>query len=263
MKFSLATTTLMMLSSTSIFQIEACPYMLGLIPGENVDKSDCIGNKSRQLQPGRGRPQGRPNGRPDGRPGGRLDDAPGDGTGGDDGDAVDAGDMVDNGPGPVAGGDCNYDNSPDSVSSAIADAKGRIIDLVANTPILGPKFVRLGFHDCVGGCDGSVNLEDGDNAGLELPIMRLRPLVECFAPALTRADVWALAALTSAEFLQDGGPTYPDFVAGRPSRADDESGNGESMPSPHLTTPALLDFFGSNFGFDAQETVAIMGAHTL
>ena len=30
-----------------------------------------------------------------------------------------------------------------------------------------PAMVRLTFHDCVGGCDGCLNLEDPDNAGLE------------------------------------------------------------------------------------------------
>ena len=30
-----------------------------------------------------------------------------------------------------------------------------------------PAMVRLTFHDCVGGCDGCLNVNDPDNAGLE------------------------------------------------------------------------------------------------
>jgi hypothetical protein len=29
------------------------------------------------------------------------------------------------------------------------------------------KFLRAAFHDCMGGCDGRVNLENTDNRGLE------------------------------------------------------------------------------------------------
>jgi len=35
------------------------------------------------------------------------------------------------------------------------------------------------------------------------------------------------------------------------------------MPSIHLTTPDLLGYFSTHFGFDDRQTVAIMGAHTL
>ena len=29
-----------------------------------------------------------------------------------------------------------------------------------------PKALRLGFHDCVGGCDGCLNVDNDSNAGL-------------------------------------------------------------------------------------------------
>ena len=37
-----------------------------------------------------------------------------------------------------------------SVQDAITDASREILDLMQADPRLGPKFVRLAFHDCVG-----------------------------------------------------------------------------------------------------------------
>ena len=35
------------------------------------------------------------------------------------------------------------------------------------------------------------------------------------------------------------------------------------MPGPDMTTHELLDFFATNFGFTAYETVTIMGVHSV
>ena len=52
------------------------------------------------------------------------------------------------------------------------------------------KFVRLGFHDCVGGCDGCIDLSDPDNAGLGIPIDALDDVVAQFEnECLSRADM--------------------------------------------------------------------------
>jgi hypothetical protein len=42
---------------------------------------------------------------------------------------------------------------------------------------IAPKYVRLGFHDCVGGCDGCVDMSDDNNRGLDIPIRELEPIV--------------------------------------------------------------------------------------
>ena len=136
---------------------------------------------------------------------------------------------------------------------------------------LGPTFLRLAFHDCVGGgCNGSVDITDPDNAGLDEPIESLIPLVDCFAPQnLTRADIWVLAALQSMELLQDTESeddvlvTFPFQYYGRSSMDYMEIGNGEVMPGAHFTTSEVLQYFNDTFGYTTQETVAIMGAHTL
>ena len=54
------------------------------------------------------------------------------------------------------------------------------------------KFVRLGFHDCVGGCDGCID-SGADNNGLDIPIYALQHIVD-EANELSRADVWAAGA---------------------------------------------------------------------
>ena len=51
-----------------------------------------------------------------------------------------------------------------------------------------PKYLRLGFHDCVGGCDGCVDLENPDNNGLLEPIEEIAPSVEAFKSQYSRAN---------------------------------------------------------------------------
>ncbi len=43
-----------------------------------------------------------------------------------------------------------------------------------------PEFLRLLFHDCVGGCDGCIDLTNTENNGLEGPMTEILPLVEKF-----------------------------------------------------------------------------------
>ena len=62
-----------------------------------------------------------------------------------------------------------------------------------------PKFLRLGFHDCVGGCDGCVDLTNRDNTGLKEPIEAIYPIVDKFKESYSRADIWALATLVAAD----------------------------------------------------------------
>ncbi len=61
----------------------------------------------------------------------------------------------------------------------------RVRDLIINavSPDVGDSgefliamMVRLGFHDCVGGCDGCINLNNADNNGLAIPMDNLESL---------------------------------------------------------------------------------------
>jgi len=83
--------------------------------------------------------------------------------------------------------------------------------LITKNITLAAKFLRLAFHDCTGGCDGCVDLQEIKNRGLELPIAELEPLVEKYNGLLSRADMWAMAALVGADISQPRGDFRVDF----------------------------------------------------
>ena len=155
--------------------------------------------------------------------------------------------------------------------NAIASARQEIDAILDDD--MSSELVRLAFHDCVGGmCDGCVDLTNPDNFGLEDPIDDLEDIVEDYAEFLTRGDVWVLAAYAALERQQNNNNnnnnnvrvSYDLQFVGRPSCDGDHTrGPDRTLPSPHLTTDSLVEFFDKEFGFDARETTAIMGAHTL
>ena len=143
---------------------------------------------------------------------------------------------------------------------------------------LAYKFVRLGFHDCIGGCDGCVDLLNVDNKGLDIPIALLDPIVAKYAiQNVTRADIWALAALQAAEVGQDV-MKFPFEYYGRPTcemknpvclnatngvvTCSSTRGPHRVMPSSNFDTRGIVDYFSKTFQMTPRETVAIMGAHT-
>ena len=126
---------------------------------------------------------------------------------------------------------------------------------------------------------------NGDNFGLDVPIEALQPVVDLFSHfGVTRADIWVLAALEGANGAQANDsphrkPFTMDWV-GRPTCdalnnvCADKNGNDvgctedrgphRELPSPHLDTHGLLEYFRVEFDYtEPWETVAIMGAHTL
>lgn len=189
-------------------------------------------------------------------------------------------------PSPNPGSESLPVNSPETNPEAfLAMAKTDIADLISSNPILAPKLVRMGFHDCVGGCDGCIDLSNPDNNGLDIPINALEDIVHKYTisqnTGLSRSDIWALAALMAADLSQSSSSRV-DFPFSWIGRKDCENVNSvcfdkdkqqqacsptrgphRQMPSEELTTAQLLHFFSSEFGFNASETVALMGAHTL
>jgi hypothetical protein len=122
-------------------------------------------------------------------------------------------------------------------------------------------------------------LTDADNNGLNIPIDSLQPVVDKWKSGeISRADIWALAALTGTEMTQAQQKFDLDYI-GRVDCEDtgkvckDKNGNNREcrvdlgdfrqMPGPNLLTHEILDFFSDNFIFDARETVLIMGAHSI
>jgi len=170
---------------------------------------------------------------------------------------------------------------PVTPQDVIVNARAQLESMIDQNHRLSPMFVRLGFHDCIGGCDGCVDLDHVDNRGLAETIDILRPVVSQFeVHGVTRADIWALAATTGADVAQ--GRQRVDFVFDTYGRVscedtntpclnemleevpcDETHGPHRPFPSPDLTTHDVLQFFEDEFGFTMEETVAIMGAHTL
>jgi Peroxidase len=151
---------------------------------------------------------------------------------------------------------------PTSLTGAVVMASREIKRLIASTDGLSAKFVRLSFHDCVGGCDGCVDLSNPSNFGLDIPIAALAPIVEHSAKFLTTGDVWALAGLVSAKTSQDNTSfSFPLQFVGRPHCTGNATTRGPNrkLPSAHFTTQEVVDYFKENFNFSPQESVAILG----
>ena len=131
-----------------------------------------------------------------------------------------------------------------------------------------PKFLRMVFHDCVGSaCDGCINLDNIDNNGLREPMEGIYPLVKKYSNKLSRPDVWAICAIEAASMAVPGdGNHFPLHFIGRKACADaDDMGIGgedHAMCSNDMSNREVVEFFATNFGMDARETVCIMGVHS-
>lgn len=53
------------------------------------------------------------------------------------------------------------------------------------------------FHDCVGHCNGCVNVTNPSNGGLQAVISFLEPLYAPHKSVMSRADYWAVASLAA------------------------------------------------------------------
>ena len=147
-------------------------------------------------------------------------------------------------------------------------------------PSLIGTLLRLLFHDCVpdAGCDGCVNLDLGANNGLARAVDELDTIFEGlrdFAENLgfTRADAWTFAALFAVEFAE---PTKTllftdNFRTGRENCEIACTGCSSrrgpetfiDFLGPDATTHELIEFMRLKFGYTMDDTVAVMGAHTL
>ena len=169
------------------------------------------------------------------------------------------------------------------VVQAIMQAVGDIRNVINDQRRIAPTFVRLGFHDCVGGCDGCVDMSNPDNAGLDTAIDALQDIADnpAYAAAgLSRADIWALAAITGANFANPNSNTFFRYQYYNRTNCEDvgtacldadgndvgctaTTGPHRELPLADIDTEDVLDFFNDEFGFTDDETVALMGVHTL
>ena len=138
-----------------------------------------------------------------------------------------------------------------------------------------PTAVRLAFHDCVGGCDGCLNTDNPDNAGLADIVNNLETVYEDngYSALLSRADFWAYAAYSALDIAVGNANTscsgcMPELgLVFKSGRVDCDTSPTTTvdvgLPSSHLNYTGLISFFKDEFDFTADETVALMGVHTL
>lgn len=142
---------------------------------------------------------------------------------------------------------------------------------------LASKALRLGFHDCVGGCNGCINFNNGDNAGLADVVSELTSAYNTngYSSICSLADFFALAttvsisnAVQQSNIQRSGAATSgpcpnPAFTLkwGR-TTATDCSTDASVFPSPTMTGDAMFTYYADNFGFSKEQTVALMGAHS-
>ena len=95
-------------------------------------------------------------------------------------------------------------------------------------------------------------------------------MVEEFQDRLSRADVWAAAGLVANEIAQQQGSSASmKFTFDRYGRQDcgpSPTGSPQpirTLPSADMATAGVMEYFNHVFDMTANETVAIMGAHTL
>eukprot|EP00121_Abeoforma_whisleri_P003918 Awhi_evm1s3531 len=138
------------------------------------------------------------------------------------------------------------------------------------------KFVRLSFHDCVGGCDGCLNVNNPDNNGLQPTVSLLENAYngnQAISDVIGRADFWALAGVIGAQrgALEDGCQSsdlscYPSITY-RTGRIDcltsPNTNDIESFPNLEGGMTEVERVLMTNMGMTLQDSVAIMGAHTL
>ncbi|CAH1786793.1 unnamed protein product [Owenia fusiformis] len=137
-----------------------------------------------------------------------------------------------------------------------------------------PGFVRVAFHDCVGGCDGCLNHSDENNAGLSVYVGPLETIYLKYKTLLSRADFWQLAGITaierSVEKCKDCIKPDLPFETGRKDCKDSPNYTGDPRSFPmnagHGDINNALTFMEEAFGLPRNEpelATALIGAHTL
>jgi len=146
-------------------------------------------------------------------------------------------------------------------------------------PLLA-NFLRLAFHDCVGTCDGCINMENPHHLGLQLSLDVLGPMVNQWKEQtqLSRADLFAFAGFTAAKYAFGPGEILDfDYAYGREdcevtlglaseeedfdyTTQDSAANELEVLPDSH---DSPYEFMTERFGFTDTMTTAIMGVHVV
>ncbi|GAA5876845.1 hypothetical protein JCM8547_002406 [Rhodosporidiobolus lusitaniae] len=138
---------------------------------------------------------------------------------------------------------------------------------------IGPVLVRLAWHASgtydletnTGGSNGAgmrYECEGGDpsNAGLEHARLFLEP-IKAQHPWITYADLWTLAGVAAIRAM--GGPEVP-WKPGRTDFVDDSKCPPRGrLPDGAQAADHIREVFQKRMGFNDQEIVALLGAHSL
>ncbi|KAK7196626.1 ascorbate peroxidase [Novymonas esmeraldas] len=153
----------------------------------------------------------------------------------------------------------------------IAALRSDVEDLISDKLELGPALVRLAWHEAASydstKKDGSPNSASmrfkpecmyAGNNGLDIPRAALEPLKKKY-PQISYADLWVLASYVAIEYM--GGPAIP-YSWGRVDAKDGAAcGPDGRLPDGAQTQKHVRSVF-TRLGFNDQETVALIGAHT-
>jgi len=134
--------------------------------------------------------------------------------------------------------------------------------------------VRLSFHDCVGGCDGCLNINNTENNGLADLVAGLEAVYQDngFESLVSRADMWAILGVWAVQQTIDrsneNGVTVPNlqvnYTYGRVDCATAPySSTIGNFPHATFNHNQIMSYFSQEFGFSTLEVTALMGAHTL
>ncbi|KAH7545702.1 hypothetical protein FEM48_Zijuj01G0121800 [Ziziphus jujuba var. spinosa] len=175
----------------------------------------------------------------------------------------------------VHGGQLGYDYYKYSCPLLEDTVKKEMIAIFATDISAPAAFLRLFFHDCQG-CDASILLDSHDltthntelvsskNFGIRKQelISHIKSVLELECPGqVSCADIIALAAKESVLFT--GGPHITIPLGRKDSTTATNSKQADlNLPSPGITVDQLLHIFTSK-GMNLEESVAILGAHTL
>ncbi|KAM0962561.1 hypothetical protein ACFX13_022088 [Malus domestica] len=166
-----------------------------------------------------------------------------------------------------------YENSCPQVEAIVRAA---IQPTFLTDPTSPAAFLRLMFHDCqVQGCDASILVDPNANvvpsemaAGKNFGIRKresiniLKSMVELQCPQqVSCADILVLAAREAV--VVSGGPQIKVALGRRDSPFAPSYKLADSLlPSPTIGVDGMLQLFAKK-GMTVEESVAIMGAHTL
>jgi len=135
-----------------------------------------------------------------------------------------------------------------------------------------PQLVRLTFHDCVGGCDGLLDLGNNENAGLADPKSYVDTLyTQEYSSLISKADMYALvgtmALLKGADNVNGNNwATTPlTSLVLATGRVDNTASTPPArvFPDAHGGASATMVTIKNTFGLTDDEAVALVGAHTL